>query len=153
MIKDLLYFDSCAISSKKIPLPFDENEEIKIFYSDVYFRFESKDSRESLSSLSGSLYLTTYRVIYISNDYNTTFKSFFVPLNKIFSVESDYYIECLCEHSYVGTIYLSFKNNYNKTFFEELVLLLEKIALEIDPSYLETEKDDELYYSDIYEAC
>lgn len=148
MLTSLYYFNSIAVSNKDVPLPANDAEHIRLFCDNVYFRFATKHRPEFVASTTGRFYLSNLRIIYIPAS-KTAFQSFFVPLNKVFAVESESYLECLCENKYVAVINLNFKSYQNKLFYREIRECIDCVAMEVDPTYIEEEDGDLPYYSDL----
>jgi len=142
---ELHYFNSVALSDKNIPLPIDDSEEILYFGENLYFRFLTKGQQQAIESLEGTIYLTSYRIIYIPT--RAAFSSFYVPLNKIFTVQNNNYIECHCENNCMGFIYLNFRDWQNKIFFNLLASHTTNITVDIDADSLED--NNAVFYSDI----
>lgn len=148
MINNLYYFNNIALTGKRVPLPTDSTERLLFFYDNVYFRFTVKHIPEFIDSVSGRLYLTSYRLIYIPAMENA-FHSFFVPINKIFAVESETFLECLCDNNYVGMICLNFKSFQDRLFYQEIRKRVEETVMEIDSAFIEDDEEELPYYSDV----
>lgn len=148
MLNGLYYFNNTAVSKKGIPLPTDDTENVIFVCNNVYFRFSAKNSSRSVYSASGNLYLTTQRIVYIPSS-KEQFSSFFIPLNKVFDVESDSFLECLCENKYVGVIELNLKSYQSSTLFAQIKKAVDEVVLDVDPTFIADEEGELPYYTDI----
>lgn len=147
MLKTLKFFDRTALSILKIPLPLNSNERIMFFCDNVYFRFKTKQSSEIMESFSGKFYLTTLRIVYVP-DRHLSFTTFHIPLTKLFLVESDSYLECLCENSYIGLIFVNFRSKNKNLYFSEIDKAIKRVEMDVDSILIEDDPDTLPYYSE-----
>lgn len=148
MLSELYYFNSTAITAKDVPLPLSPTESVIFYVENVFFAFKSKQTRERVESAKGRFFLTTLRVVYIPES-KLVFSSFFVPLNKLFAVENNNTIECLCENSYIGVISINFKSWQNEYYYSEIKKTVEGTVMDVDELMMEGSVESLPYYSDL----
>ena len=138
-------FDSTALSNTRVPLPLSKEEHVLLFCDDVYFRFFSSAPYRAIECLSGRVFLTSERVVFVPSCCEAPFKSFFAPLKRVLIVDSEISFDFLCESSFVATVGLNFRSWSPGLFFETLNKALKDVVVELDPEWIAEDEPIPLY--------